>query len=93
MPRLSKLVSIAVWVLTGAASALAADEDALNLQSAPEPAQKAAERPLRLLVEGALGCIQQRYGLPTETLRRASIDLKWTARPAPGRSSLSCQTA
>lgn len=84
MPRLSKLVSIAVWVLTGAASALAADEDALNLQSAPEPTQKAAERPLRLFVEGALGRIDQRYGLPTETLRRASIDLNWTARPAPG---------
>ena len=63
-----------------AGSARADDSDALALESAPEPTQKAADSPLRWYVEGAVGRMSQRYGLPTVVTRRLSLDLNWSAR-------------
>jgi len=71
----------AACVALAAGSATAADDtDALALESAPEPAQKAPERPLRIYVEGAVGRIAQRYGLPDLDVRRLSLDLNWSAK-------------
>lgn len=63
-----------------AGSARADDSDALALESAPEPAQKTPDSPLRWYAEGAVGRMTQRYGLPTVDTRRLSLDLKWSAR-------------
>lgn len=66
------------WLLAaGIALPLAApaqDADPLALESAPvTPAATAG--PVRAYVEGAFGRAQQRYGLPSVTLKRASLDL------------------
>ena len=86
MQRPSRWVgpTAAVLMLTCALSARADDSDALSLQSAPEPEQKAPERPLRVFVELAAGRIEQRFGLGPADLRRASLDFTATAKPAAG---------
>jgi hypothetical protein len=57
---------------------------ALDLKPAEETAQQPATgRSLRLFGELTAGRLSQRYGLPDETARRASIDLTWTFKPAP----------
>lgn len=89
MTRMSTLRTLSA-VVAGLFTLLAvptagADElDALALESAPESTAQAAERPLRLFLEGAVGRSSQRYGLSDETVRRASLDLRWAGRPAPG---------
>ena len=74
------LVCAACIALAAAPARAADDTDALALESAPEPAQKAPEQPLRIYVEGALGRIAQRYSLPNLDARRLSIDLNWSAK-------------
>ena len=74
------LVCAACVALAAAPATAADDTDALALESAPEPAQKAAARPLRIYVEGAVGRIAQRYGLPDLDMRRLSLDLNWSAK-------------
>lgn len=86
MHRCTKWVgpTAAVLMLTCALSARADDSDALSLQSAPEPEQKAPDRPMRVFVELAAGRIGQRFGLGPADLRRASLDFSATAKPAAG---------
>ena len=74
------LVCAACVALAAAPATAADDTDALALESAPEPAQKAVARPLRIYVEGAVGRIAQRYGLPDLDMRRLSLDLNWSAK-------------
>ena len=74
------LVCAACVALAAAPAVAADDNDALALESAPEPAQKAPEQPLRLYVEAALGRIAQRYGLPNLDTRRLSLDLNWSTK-------------
>jgi hypothetical protein len=71
-------------MLTCALSARADDADALSLQSAPEAEQKAPERPVRAFAELAAGRINQRFGLGSAELRRASVDFNASAKPAAG---------
>jgi hypothetical protein len=64
--------------------ALAADDDAA-LGLVPDLADKpkaAASRSLRLFGEFAVGRLSQRYDLPAEDTRRASIDLNWSFKPS-----------
>jgi hypothetical protein len=56
------------------------DLDALELKSsADEPAQP-ARAPFKLFVEAAAGDIDRRFGLPSQDLRRASIDFGISTR-------------
>lgn len=65
--------------------AAAADVDALDLKPSAEPAPAAATRsPVRVFGELAVGRLSQRYGLGTETSRRASIDFNADLKPAAG---------
>lgn len=86
MKHTARLLLFAGWVMCTAlpGSARADDIDALSLQSAPEPTQKTADRPLRLFAEAAAGRIDQRYGLPTLDARRLSLDLSWSSKLSQG---------
>lgn len=77
--RTTRLALAAALVLLAIPAAAADDTDALALESAPEPAQKAPSQPLRLFVEGAYGRIAQRYGQADLEARRLSLDLSWHA--------------
>jgi hypothetical protein len=89
--RVSLLTGL-LWVAMASTQAQAqaqgqtpsADDAALGLlpteQEAPPPA---TQRGLRLFGELAVGRMSQRYGLPSEDTRRASIDLTWEFKPAP----------
>ena len=67
------------------ASWAATDElDALKLEAEPVNAEKTAPRATRVLAEVAFGQAQQRYGLGSESLQRASLDVLYQARLAPG---------
>ena len=79
------LAAALLWCASSAAHA-AGDDDALSLGSAPEPPQAAASAPrsTRLYAEFAVGREDERYGLPGQTLSRASLDLYWSGRLAPG---------
>lgn len=62
----------------------ASEEDAaLDLAPAAEAAPAARAEPgLRVFVEGTAGRLTQRYGLPSEDVRRLSLDLTWQFKPA-----------
>lgn len=62
-------------------SAADADFDALDLK--PELAQKGTSGARKLFVEGAVGRAERRYGLESQTLSRASVDYRDTARLGP----------
>jgi hypothetical protein len=80
------LAAALVSALGLAAPAWAADADdaaALDLKpQSEEPAPKAGSAPLKAFVELTAGRLQQRFGLPSEDVRRASLDLVWTYKPA-----------
>ncbi|WP_088283412.1 hypothetical protein [Ideonella sp. A 288] len=64
--------------------------DALDLKAAPAEATGAAPSPTRLVVEGALGAADLRFGLGHEDRQRLSIDLVHRTVLAPGwRATLS----
>jgi hypothetical protein len=64
-----------------AAASATSDDDALSLQASPSmPAPKASPSRLRAFGELAAGRLSQRYGLPAEDARRASLDLTWEYR-------------
>lgn len=63
-----------------AAWAQAGDPDPLSLQSAPVAPAAVKESPVRAYVEVAGGRADQRYGLPSVSLRRASFDFSATAK-------------
>ena len=68
--------------LSGAACG--ADDSALDLKPAAEPAPaSAAAKSMRLFGELAVGRLGQRYDLGTQSTRRPSIDFTWDGRPAP----------
>ena len=70
--------------------ALADDNDALALESAPAAPAAGKRQPLRLFAELALGRIAQRQGLPAIDSRRASLDMVAGFSLAPGwRATLS----
>lgn len=69
-----------VWPVAHAAG----DDDALNLQSAPVESEAKPATPLRLFAEGAIGRSTQRFGLSTQHQYRASLDLRWSGKLAPG---------
>lgn len=84
MSALARTISAAAVAAAACSMAHAQDDsDALSLGSAPEAAAKPADRSLRLFVEGAAGPLSQRFGLPSETASRLSVDLNWDSRPAP----------
>lgn len=73
----SRLLVLAGWLVAATLPGItrADDLDALNLESAPEPAAKATGRPLRFFAEAAVGRVSQRYGQPGLDTRRLSLDL------------------
>jgi hypothetical protein len=87
--------SSALLLLAGALScgmARGADDEAAALDLKPTGQAASAEtsaRPLRLFGEMAAGRLQQRYGLPSEDARRASLDLTWTFKQAGWRGVFS----
>ena len=79
-----------VTVLACPQPALADDNDALALESAPAAPAAGKSKPLRVFAELALGRIAQRQGLPALDSRRASLDLVAGFSLAPGwRATLS----
>lgn len=82
MKRLQCRWILAACLATAFGPVWAADDsDALALEAAPEPeAKPAADKALRLYVEGAVGRIAQRYELPDVDVRRLSLDLNWSTR-------------
>lgn len=85
-PKFRTLGIIAGLCAVGAVSgpAWASDADALDLKpDIDESAKPSGGKGLRTLVELAAGRMTQRYGLPTEDTRRASLDLNWEVRLAP----------
>lgn len=79
-------VCLAVWLAWPAAAWCADDDDALSLQAAPaaEAQALAAAPETRLYGEAAVGQVWQRYGQPTLTSHRLSIDLRHRQKLAPG---------
>ena len=72
---------LACLAAAGSPVAAADDSDALALEAAPQADTKpAADKALRLYVEGAAGRSAQRYGLPDLEARRLSLDLNWSTR-------------
>ena len=82
MNRFAYRWALAVCLAAALSPVVAADDsDALALEAAPEPDTKpAADKALRLYIEGAAGRITQRYGLPDLDVRRLSLDLNWSTR-------------
>ena len=82
MNRFAYRWALAVCLAAALSPVVAADDsDALALEAAPEPDTKpAADKALRLYIEGAAGRIAQRYGLPDLDVRRLSLDLNWSTR-------------
>ena len=79
-------VCLAVLLAWPVAAWCADDDDALSLQAAPAaeaPAPTAAPE-TRLYGEAAVGQVWQRYGQPTLTSHRLSIDLSHRQKLAPG---------
>lgn len=76
---------IAAWCLAALASSAAvaaSDDAALDLKPSADGSPKpASDRSFRLFGELAVGRSSQRYDLPTEDARRASIDFSWSFRP------------
>lgn len=66
---------------SGASATANADIDALSLKT--EEPEKSASPAMKLFVEGALGHAEQRYGLGSRTLSRATLDFWQSGRPAP----------
>lgn len=64
--------------------ALGDDQDALALESAPAPAAESTDRPLRLYAEASVGRVEQRYGLPSITASRLSVDLNYDRKLGAG---------
>ncbi len=83
----SVLSSFLALALAQAIPARAADAelDALNLESAPVVAPEVG-RSTKLFFEGAVGNASQRYLPESRDLGRASMDLTYSARLAPGWS-------
>ena len=64
--------------------ATASDDAALSLvPQAADSSGGSGPRALRAFGELAVGRLGQRYGLPTEDTRRASLDLTWDGKLAP----------
>ena len=82
MNRFAYRWALAVCLAAALSPVVAADDsDALALEAAPEAGAKpAADKALRLYIEGAAGRIAQRYGLPDLDVRRLSLDLNWSTR-------------
>lgn len=87
--RLVHLASLALLLAAGAGWA-AEDDDALSLQApageqaSDKSAVPAADRTMRLFVEGTAGRLMRRGGLSNTDSRRLSIDYSQTFKPAPG---------
>lgn len=75
---------LAIVLACASGLALCDDEDALNLQAAPEAAATSTSSPTRTFVEGALAHTQQRYGLPAVNGYRLSVDLTYAASLGAG---------
>ncbi len=76
---------LACALLPGAAWCADDEAAALDLVPTEQAAPVSTDvRPLRLFGELAVGRVQQRYGLPSDDMRRASVDLTWSFKPAPG---------
>lgn len=72
-------------LLMAAPPVLAASDDAaLDLvPSGDATPAKPTDRSFRLFGELVAGRLSQRYGLPSEDARRASLDFTWSFKPAP----------
>ena len=74
---------VCVLALMPAAAVAASDDAALDLAPSVEEGPKSvAGRTFRLFGEFTYGRLSQRYGLPQEDARRASIDFTWEFKPA-----------
>lgn len=80
------MAAMAAMAVCGAACAAGAnananaDIDALSLKT--EEPEKSASPAMKLFVEGALAHAEQRYGLGSRTLSRATLDFWQSGRPA-----------
>lgn len=74
----------ALAMLLVPAWAVGDDQDALALESAPAPTAESSERPMRLHLEASIGRIEQRYGLPTLTASRFSMDFNYNQKLGGG---------
>lgn len=81
--RASAWAACCLLSLASAWAADTADDAALDLMpsSEPPPAAKTDKRALRVFGELAAGRLSQRYGLPAQDARRASLDLTWSFKP------------
>lgn len=79
------LCAVLAVAFTQATTALGADveDDALNLESAPEVVPEAA-RNSRFFIEGAIGNARQRYLPESRDIVRGSLDFSYSASLAPG---------
>lgn len=82
--RAGALWSLLAALLGAAGPAGASDDDALALEpEAQAPAGPAARPALRAFAELTAGRLGQRYGLGSEDVRRASLDLVWDVKLGP----------
>ncbi len=81
MIRPRKLLLQALCIVCGAQalSARGADDDALALPGPSEPEQK-KESPWRVTLEGGIGSIDRRLGLPAQDARRAALDVRYSGK-------------
>ena len=76
------------WILSTALAAglglaphtMAADEDALALESTPTTAEAASGSANRMTLEAAIGRIDQRYGAGVQDGRRVALDVRWSTK-------------
>ncbi len=71
------------WMLAASFTARAADPDLGALDLKPELPDKVETSGRKLFVEAGVGRAEQRYGLGSRTIGRASIDYRDTARLGP----------
>ena len=76
-------VLLASLALAASFSVLAADPDISALDLKPELGEKSAAPGRKLFVEGAVGRADQRYGLGSRTISRASVDFRDSGRLSP----------
>lgn len=74
---------IALLLLATSSAAMAADSDADALALKPESATEETPVASKLFVEGADGRADQRYGLGSRTISRATVDFRHSSRLNP----------
>ncbi|MDP1898954.1 MAG: hypothetical protein Q8K96_00675 [Rubrivivax sp.] len=80
--------AIATLLLAASAVTLAAETDAGALALQPEVSAEGAPTGTKLFLEGAVGSADQRYGLGSRTISRASVDFRHASRLNPSTQAV-----